>query len=275
MKIKYNDFDTKIHSISIENKNKDINIKDIKDILSKEPAFKCSECQKIISSFEFFLKINAKEIIICNDCHSKLIEKETERNYISFDRYISTCERHEKKYELFCIDCNRNICSGCKENHTLLGQKHEVIVYDNILVEKELKEKANICNKVKSLSQIYNNISIIKLRENKLEESKRYQNISERFSRENKYAEIIISTLYYFLDKKALCYEIISNFNEIKFNKLLDNIDIKLIFDTTNQILEPSFHIIMESSDMTEKNRIKIIPISERNRINTKISLGS
>ena len=164
MKIKYDDFDIKICSKSIQAGNKDdINKTDLKSLLSKNSFIKCSECQKIISSFEFFLKINAKEIIICNDCHSKLIEKETERNYISFDRYISTCEKHEKKYELFCIDCNRNICSGCKENHTLLGQKHEFIVYDNILVEKELKEKANICNKVKSLSQIYKNISIIKL----------------------------------------------------------------------------------------------------------------
>ena len=276
MKIKYDDFDIKICSKSIQAANKDdINKTDLKSLLSKNSFIKCSECQKIISSFEFFLKINAKEIIICNDCHSKLIEKETERNYISFDRYISTCERHEKKYELFCIDCNRNICSGCKENHTLLGQKHEFIVYDNILVEKELKEKANICNKVKSLSQIYNNISIIKLRENKLEESKRYQNISERFSLENKYAEIIISTLDYFLDKKTLCYEIIFNFNEIKYNKALYDIDIKAIFETTNQILEPSFHIIMESFDMIEKNRIKIIPLSERYKIHSDFSLSS
>ena len=275
MKIKYDDFDTKIHSISIENKNKDINIKDIKDILSKEPAFKCSECQNVISSFEFFIKQNSIEIIICNDCHNKLIEKEKNVQYISFDNYISTCDRHEKKFESYCKNCNRNICSDCIENHQNFGQKHEFFNYENILDEKEIKQKVDICHKVKSLSQIYKSISEIRLRENKLKASKRYLNISERFSRENKYSEIIISTFDYFLNKKSLCYEIISNFNEIKYNKALDDIDIKAIFDATNQFLEPSFHIIKESPDMIEKNRIKIIPISERNRIYSDKSLGS
>ena len=77
------------------------------------------------------------------------------------------------------------------------------------------------------------------------------------------------------MDKKSLCYEIISNFNEIKYNKALDDIDIKAIFDSTNQFLEPSFHIIKESPDMVEKNRIKIIPLSERNLILSENSLSS
>ena len=74
----------------------------------------------------------------------------------------------------------------------------------------------------------------------------------------------MISTLNYFMNKKSLCYEIISNFNEIKYNKELNQININSIFENTNQILEPCFHIINQSDDITEiKN--KIIPLSERN----------
>ena len=75
MKIKYDDFDIKINSISIQNRSKDIYIKDLKDVLSKESAFKCSECQKVIPTFEYFIKKGEKEIIICKDCHNKLNEK--------------------------------------------------------------------------------------------------------------------------------------------------------------------------------------------------------
>ena len=275
MKIKYDDFDIKINSIFTQDKSKDFNIKDLKDILSKESTFKCSKCQKVISTFEFFTKKDSKEIVLCKDCHNKLSEKETNVQYMSIDNCISICDRHNKKYESFCLICNRNICPDCKENHQYLGQKHELIIFENIFDKKEIKQKINICHKVKSLSQIYKSISEIKFREMKLNDWKRYQNISERFSRENKYAEIIISTLNYFLNKKSLCYEIISNFNEIKYNKVLEDININEIFDATNQILEPSFHIINESVDMIDKNRIKIIPISERKRIYTENSLGT
>ena len=172
MKIKHDDFDTKIHSISIENKNKNIRIKDIKDILSRESPFKCSECQKIISSFEFFIQKNSKEIIICNDCYNKLVKKESNIQYISFENYISVCDKHGKRFVSYCANCNKNICSDCKESHQNFG--HEFFNFENILDEKEIKQKVNILYKVKSLSQIYKNISEIRLIENKLKASNRY-----------------------------------------------------------------------------------------------------
>ena len=137
-----------------------------------------------------------------------------------------------------------------------------------------MNTKVNLCKKVKSLSQVFKSISEIKLLESCKKEAKRYYNISERFSRENKFAEIMISTLNYFMNKKSLCYEIISNFNEIKYNKELNEININSIFGNTNQILEPCFHIINQSIDITEiKN--KIIPLSERNEIISKVPLSS
>jgi hypothetical protein len=126
------------------------------------------------------------------------------------------------------------MCPQCKEEHLDLGSKHEFIIYDDILIEKEIKEKAKFCDKIKNLSQIFKNISEIKFKEFNSKEGIKFQKIFERFSRENKFAEIILSTFSYFYDKKALSYELISNFNEIVFNKELKEIDIKRFFDNEN-----------------------------------------
>ena len=274
-KIIYDDCDIKIKSSYLKEENLDNNnIKDLKNILSKKSSFKCSECDKDISSFEFFIKKESNEIIICNDCHNKKKEQKDDDKFISLDKYITTCDKHEQGYESFCVNCKKNICSKCKEGHLDLGLKHEIFEFDNILDNKELYKKINLCKKVKILSQIFKSISEIKFLESKIKEARRYYYISHRFLRENKFAEIMISTLDYFMNKKSLCYEIIYNFNEIKYNKELNEINIQSIFDSTNKILEPCFHIINQSLDITEIKH-KIIPLSERNKIISEDSLSS
>ena len=276
LKIIYDDYDIKIKSKYFLKKSKDDKIEDLKNILSKEPTIKCSECKKIISSYDFFIKKESTEIIVCYDCYSKLKEKkEIEQEYISFVKYISTCEKHETNYDSFCINCNKNICSKCKDDHPELGLKHEFIFYDNIFEEKDLDEKITLCKKVKNLSHIFKDISEIQYLEGHIAEGNKYNNIYERFTQENKLAEIIISTFSYFYEKKALCYELISNFNDINFKKELKKINVKSIFDTINDLLEPSFHIIIQSPDVLEKKRIKIIPLSHRNKSRSEYELDS
>ena len=68
-------------------------------------------------------------------------------------------------------------------------------------------------------------------------------------------------------------YEIISNFNELNFNKSLKEIDIKSIFDLKYNFLEPAFHIINQSPDVIE-NEKKIIPLCERKKLCGNISLN-
>ena len=275
IKILYDDYNIKINSKTLLTSSEINDTKDLKHILSKESAFKCSSCQKEITSFEFFIKKESNNTtIICNDCHLQLKEKNEDEPYITLDKYISTCDKHKENYEYYCSNCNKNICTKCKEDHLELFSKHEFITYENIFDKKEINEKANLCKKVKCLAKIFKSISEIKYLESKYKEGYRYHNISERFSRENKFAEIIISTFNYFLNKKALCYEIIHNFNEIIYNKALKEIDIKSIFDSSNNILEESFHIIRQSPDVIE-NKKKIIPLSERNRIYSEKSLDS
>jgi len=161
-------------------------------------------------------------------------KKEIKQQYILFAKYISTCEKHETNYDSFCINCNKNICLKCKDAHTELGLKHEFIVYDNIFEKKDLNEKISLCKKVKYLSHIFKDISEIQYLENHISEGSKYNNLYKRFIRENKLAEIIISTFSYFYENKALCYELISNFNDINFDKELKSINVKSIFDTIN-----------------------------------------
>ena len=276
LKIIYDDYDIKIKSKYSLKKSKDDKIEDLKNILSKEPTIKCSECKKDISLYDFFTKKESTEIIMCNDCYSKVKEKEEiDQQYISFVKYISICEKHETNYDTFCINCNKNICPKCKDNHTELGLKHEFIVYDDIFEEKDLAGKIKLCKKVEYLSYIFKDISEIQYLEGHISEGNKYNNIYERFTRENKLAELIISTFYFFYEKKALCYELISNFNDINFDKELESINVKSIFDTINNLLEPSFHIIMQSPDVLEQKRIKIIPLSYRNKNHFKYELES
>ena len=251
--------------------NKDVKKMDLKQLLTQNSNIKCSECQRDIKSFDFFINKGSKDII-CNVCYSKFETEKINEKYISFENYISTCDKHGKKYELFCINCNKNMCSECKNED--LAPKHEFIIFENILDIEKLHFKQELCKKVKNMCQIFQNISEIQNIQNQYNESIRYHNLSERLLRENKYAEIIISNFSYFYEKKALCYELIGNFNDLVFNKLLKKINLQELFAENNNFLDSSFHVINQSKNIVEKNKVKIVPISKKNIISSDISLG-
>ena len=271
----YDDCNIKINFKSSLMDKKEENIQDLNDILSKTSDIECSKCEKEITTYDFFIKKENKEIFICNDCYNNIKVSNGNEEFISIDKYISTCDKHGQNYELYCLNCKMNICPQCKDEHQKLGTKHEFIIYTKSFDEKEIEEKTEICKKVQYLCEAIKNISLIKTIENKSKEGKRFLNISKRLSRENKFAEIIISTFSYFYSKKALCYELISNFNDIIFNKALLDIDIKQILDKINDIEESYFHIIMQSPDVLEKNKVKIIPLCNMKKINSEYSLDS
>ena len=275
LKIIYDDCDIKISSKYSISENKEEDIQNLDKILSKDPNIKCYKCQKEMSTFDFSFEKENKEKLICDECYKTKVEKIDKENYISLDKYISTCAKHQKKYELFCLNCNMNMCPECQNEHLDLNSTHEFIIFENIVEEKEIIEKTELCQKLKYLCEIFKNVSKIKGIESKFKERKKYKNISERFSRENKFAEIIISTFSHFYEKKALCYELISNFNEIKFHKILKDIDIKEIIDIANNLDETSFHVIMQSPGIIEKKKNKIILVSEKERIYSKKSFDS
>ena len=119
-KIIYDDCDIKIKSSYLKEENLDNNnIKDLKNILSKKSSFKCSECDKDISSFEFFIKKEFGSggiIIICNDGYNKKKEQKEEDKFISLDKYITTCDKHEQGYESFCVNCKKIFVLNAKKD---------------------------------------------------------------------------------------------------------------------------------------------------------------
>ena len=88
----------------------------LKDFLSKKLINKnCSKCNKDISNFEFYINIDTKNKIICGDCYKD--RKNEENKIVLFEDYITKCLEHNKKYEFFCTNCNKNLCQSCKDVH--------------------------------------------------------------------------------------------------------------------------------------------------------------
>jgi len=242
----------------------------LKDFLSKKLINKnCSKCNKDISNFEFFINIETKYKIICGDCYKDI--KNKENKIVLFEDYITKCFEHNRKYEMFCANCNKNLCQLCKDEH--LNLNHEIIYFDKILLtEKEIENKKIYCEKAKHLYEILNHLSKIRSIEKDKEESLEYLDFCLGFLDEIKYAELIVSVFNYFYQKNLFSYEIILNFNELDFhNNIKYRINIQKIISLSKQSSCPIVHLIMKSPGTKLKR--SYIPLSEKEMIKSKIDL--
>ena len=243
----------------------------LKDFLSKKLINKnCSKCNKDISNFEFYINIDTKNKIICGDCYKD--RKNEENKIVLFEDYITKCLEHNKKYELFCTNCNKNLCQSCKDEH--LNSNHEIIDFDKILLKQEDIEKKKIyCEKAKHLYEILNHLSKIRELENNKQESLEILDFSLGFLDEIKYAELIVSVFNYFYQKNIFSYEIILNFNELDFySNIKYGISIKKFISLSKQSSSSIVHLIMKSPGTKVKR--SIIPMSEKKLIQSKSSLN-
>ena len=263
-KIIYDDNEIIIQTSSHSNQNNEINKFQFNEFIIKNKKSLCHMCKKEINTFNFNISSNIDQLKLCLECKQKIQEKE---KYIPFEDYISKCIIHDKIYELFCINCNKNMCEKCKSDHKDLG--HKYVSFDKIIPKKdEIDEKEYYCKKAKYLLQIFRTISEIKSIEFDLIKSMEINNFVKRLTNEIKFAEIIISTFQYFFERNKFCYGLISNFNEINFNKkIIEKMNISKILEDSQDLLGPSFHIIMESTDMKELNNKRIIPLSHRKKV--------
>ena len=272
-KIFYDDNEIIIQTKNYFNQKYETNKLSLNDFFIKSKEYICHMCKKEITTFNFYISSNIKKLKLCLECKQKIQEKE---KYISFENYISKCIIHDKNYQLYCINCNKNMCEKCKSEHEYLG--HKFIFFEKITPkENEIYKKEQCCKKAKYLLIIFRTIAEIKDIEFEILKSMEINNFVKRLSNEIKFAEIIISTFQYFYEKNILCYELISNFNEINFNeKIIENMNIREIINDYQNLLGPSFHIIMKSmksTDIKELKNKKIIPLSERKKIISDLSL--
>ena len=243
----------------------------LKDFLLISPEYKCQECKKNIETFDFYVNLDSNKILLCKKCHQKIKEQ---GNYISFDNYISKCDLHDSQNELYCLNCNKNICDKCKSEHKEMG--HEFVYFSKIVPkDNDICIKKKGYEKAKKIIKLFKTISEIKLIELNINESNEINAFIKRLTNEIKYAGLIISAFLYFFEKKAFCYELISNFNELKFNeKIQENINFSDIFQNYQNLLEPLFHILMKSPDTIEYNRNIIIPICQRKNVKSDEGLN-
>ena len=243
----------------------------LKDFLSKKLINKnCSKCNKDISNFEFYINLDTKNKIICTDCYKDL--KNKENKLVLFENYITKYLEHNKKYEMFCTNCNKNLCQSCKDEH--LNSNHEIIYFDKILLKQEdIENKQIYYEKAKHLYEILNHFSKIRELEKEMKESLEIRDFSLDFLDEIKYAELIISAFNYFYQKNIFSYEIILNFNELDFYDIIKYyISINKFISLSRQSSYFKIHLIKKSPGTKAKRYI--IPMSQKKMIKSKISLN-
>ena len=199
---------------------------------------------------------------LCKDNHNN------EHKIINYDDKNYRCVGHNKIFNSYCKECEKNLCLYCEQEHN--EKKHKIINYINILpkinnVNNDIKI---LKDKIDKFKTIINDI-IIKLK--KVEENIEY------FYDINK--EIINS-----LNNNNINYEILYNYNKIKdvdiindinkiINNELDNHNIINILDIYTKMTNKYNDEIIINYNIIEEKEIKLFGkiFVENNKDNCKI----
>ena len=152
--INVNPYFFEINSNCGEHKNKMDIIEFVNNSGGKEDKETCNFCNKTYKSL-----IENKNILykcscginICDICkETSLKNHPKEHNMIDFKEKdcICCCNNKKKKFLSFCLNCKKNLCIICNENH----KTHEtinlrVIKIDEKILKEKLKEQKNKINK--------------------------------------------------------------------------------------------------------------------------------
>ena len=120
---------------------------------------KLSEDKLLNDLLEKMLKIDINERINWDDYFNHSFFEANK-----FPKFNIICKIHLKQFNFYCIDCQKNICELCINEHPF--QSHKVISFSLIgLNDDELIEFENlfqsITNNIKKLNQIKENISLL------------------------------------------------------------------------------------------------------------------
>ena len=154
-----------------------------------------------------------------------------------------------------------------------MNLKQEILYFGKILLKNEnIQEKQKYCEKAKHKYEIFNHISKVSLIENNSDLSSQIDDFISNIKDEIIYAELIIYIFRYFFQKNIFCYEIISNFNELEFTKIIEReINFVKLIKLTRDSSSSSIHILMNTSKLIDKK--SIVPISNRKKISSNESL--
>jgi len=223
-------------------------------------------------------KINNKsktyknEFYICNTCKIYLCplckkgKHDKNHNIINYEDKYYICDKHNNKYNSYCMECKKDICILCEQEHN----NHEMI-NDGKLIPKidEYKNKLNELRE--SIDKLKENINGIIDNLNKV-----IENIEIYYTISN---EIINN-----YDNKNINYEILYNINEININneniiKDINNINndkninnkFKQINNIYNKIFNDEITIIYNIKDKEDEIKIFDSDFVKNNKDKCKI----
>ena len=222
----------------------------------KEMYYNCTECSSPIE----ILYINEKTNIIEFKCSiNKHIKKLSIKEYMekmknfnnkNINDEVCIVDNHNKKYEFYCLDCNKHLCKECIKTRDHINHSKKIII-EIQPNEKELKIMENVIkyceDKINNLvKDKFNKIKEMnnkkKESENKLKEKNEFQIKEDTIQMEK---ELHIKDDEYLLNKPNIKDKYENEINEIK-NKY------KATADNNKKIYEK------ELSDLNDKYKRKI-----------------
>ena len=100
----------------------------------KEMYYNCTECSSPIE----ILYINEKQNVIEYKCTKdnqikkipikEYLEKMKKLNNKKINDELCTEDNHNKKYEFFCLDCNKHLCKECLKTRNHISHNKKIII---------------------------------------------------------------------------------------------------------------------------------------------------
>ena len=124
----------------------------------------CDKNAKTDHNFQLCLtcsKLNNQTQSICSGCaHKHNIDKKGRHKIIKYEDKNYYCKKHIQEMKYYCFQCKKNLCEGCKNDHSKDDKKykgHQIKSFDLLIPEEdEINDLKN------SLEEIENNLSELK-----------------------------------------------------------------------------------------------------------------
>ena len=222
---------------------KNISIKDfiLKNELNKNMI--CQECKnQNLKPEELYYCLCNKNI--CQKCKNGKVHKN--HSQMNLQQKYNFCFKHKNEYKCFCLQCNKNGCYECLNEHN--DHLEFLIDFENYMPkDKEIAENKNYLHKIKEYKYEFD----LKFDQfiNTLRSKKK--DYDEKF---DKFIEVQNNLINRIDKKKFLSYEDIDNFTNLK---IIDNDKNKiLLFLSTFEFVEEGRMIIdFLTGDDSEKNK--------------------
>ena len=227
-----------------------------------EIYYNCTECSSHIQILSIKNNIIEFKCLNKNKSHKKIlpiIEYINQmKNFNNKDINNDICLKHNKIYESYCLDCNKNLCNDCLKlrehfNHNKNNiieakpNKKELNIFENIInyydkeIEKLENEKVKLRNHLKDkIGRFKNKLKEkrdIKINDNNNKKEKELKMNKQNFLdeikkiKENYEKEIKLKKLEFLKKNKIICdkYKIKNEYNDIVYKKDIENLDMQYI----------------------------------------------